>query len=314
MRVAFLGSGAFGLPTLERLAAGHELAGIVTQPDRPAGRKRRPTPTPVAAWAGEHAPGVAVVRPEDVNERGVVEQVRGWDAEAWVVIAFGQRLSPGLIEGRFVVNLHASLLPRWRGAAPINWAILAGDARTGNSVITIAERMDAGYVLGQDGVEVDPLETAGELHDRLSARGPDLIERVLGAHASREVEYVEQDESKVTRARKLSKADGVVDFSAEGEACRRRVQGLNPWPGVTVGFRDGTLKLGRAKAEELPAQQIEAPGTILEAESGLVACAPGTGLRLLEVQLPGKRVMSWDEFARGHRVEDGERLSGAERC
>lgn len=314
MNVLFLGSGAFGLPTLERLARDHTLLGVVSQPDRPAGRSQRPTPTPVALWAAEHATGVPLHKHESVNEPETMDTLRGLRADAWVVIAFGQKLSRPLIDDRFVINLHASLLPRWRGAAPINWAILAGDTRTGNSVITIAQRMDAGLILAQDATDIDPLETAGEVHDRLAARGPDLIESVLRAHASATLVPREQDESLVTRARKLTKEDGATDFARPAGECRARIHGLNPWPGVTVLLRGEPLKLARAKDEPLPPQEIAGPGTIVDADAGLVACAAGTALRLLEVQPPGRRAMPWPDFARGRRVQSGECLVGGRPC
>ena len=314
MNLVFLGSGAFGLPTLQRLAGDHRLLAIVSQPDRPAGRSRKLTPTPIAEWAAANADGVPIHKPEDINEPGIASELRALDADAWVVIAFGQKLSLALIADRFVINLHASLLPRWRGAAPINWAILAGDTRTGNSVITIAQRMDAGLVLAQDPTDIDPLETAGELHDRLAARGPDLIETVLRSYAAGTLTPQTQDESLVTRARKLSKEDAVVDFARPARECRARIHGLNPWPGVGVMFHVEQLRLARAKDESIPPEQAVPPGTILDAGSGLVACAPGSALRLLEVQPAGKRVMPWADFARGRSVRSGECLVGAHAC
>ncbi|XOV74482.1 MAG: methionyl-tRNA formyltransferase [Phycisphaerales bacterium] len=156
LRLVFFGSGAFGLPTLKHLASTHQIEAVVTQPDRPAGRKRALTPTPIGAWAEEHLPSVPLLKPENVNEADQLDLVRSFDVGSpderrggWVVIAFGQKLSKRLLADRFAINLHASLLPRWRGAAPINHAILAGDSVTGNSVITLADRMDAGLVLGQ---------------------------------------------------------------------------------------------------------------------------------------------------------------------
>ncbi|MDF1870691.1 MAG: methionyl-tRNA formyltransferase, partial [Phycisphaerales bacterium] len=149
MKIVFLGSGAFGVPTLERLAREHSITGIVTQPDRRVGRGKNTTPTPVGQWAAEHLPAVPIVKPENINTDEARETIRGWDADAWVVIAYGQYLGSKLIADRFAINLHGSRLPRWRGAAPINAAIVAGDTTTGNSVITIAKEMDAGFVLAQ---------------------------------------------------------------------------------------------------------------------------------------------------------------------
>src|SRR5258705_3491243 len=153
MRLLFFGSGAFGLPTLERLAAQHQILAVITQPDRPAGRGGRSTPTPIGAWVAEHLPGTPTFKPPKINDPFIIQQIRAIGrpdasgADAWVVIAFGQKLPRALLDGVFAINLHASLLPRWRGAAPINAAILAGDTQTGNSVITLADRMDAGLIL-----------------------------------------------------------------------------------------------------------------------------------------------------------------------
>ena len=315
MRVVYLGSGAFGLPTLEALARDHELAAVVTQPDRPAGRSRKPTPTPVGAWAAEHAPGARLFKPEDVNEPGVASEVRAAPADAWVVIAFGQKLSEPLLADRFAFNLHASLLPRWRGAAPINHAVLAGDAETGNSVITIAPRMDAGDVLGASRRPVLPDQTAGDLHDLLASDGPGLVASVLDAHARGAVVARAQDESLVTLAPKLKKADGWADFGAGAEACRRRINGLSPWPGVSAAFRGAPLRLLRAEpGPDAPEQEGVEPGTIIDAPRGLVACAGAGTLRLLEVQAEGRRAGPWADFANGRRVERGETLTGGAPC
>jgi len=156
MRIVFLGSGAFGLPSLQHLAQHHTLLTVVSQPDKPAGRGSQLTPTPIAAWAAQSLAHVPLIQPATVNEPAVRDSLRALDADAWVVIAFGQKLGRALLEGKFAVNLHASLLPRWRGAAPIHAAILAGDAITGNSVITLADKMDAGLVLGQSQRNIAP--------------------------------------------------------------------------------------------------------------------------------------------------------------
>lgn len=317
--VVFFGSGAFGLPTLEMLAREHEVVGIVTRPDRPAGRAQKLTPTPIGEWVAKMLPGAPLLKPEKVNDDAVVAGVRALPAAAFIVIAFGQKLSPLLLDGRFAINLHASLLPRWRGAAPINHAVLAGDARTGNSVITLASTMDAGLILGQSSREIDPAMTAGELHDRLSADGPDLVKRVLARRATGELTSTVQDAAKVTVAPKLSKGDAWVDFSQGAEECRRRINGLSPWPGVLVQFRDAPLKLIRAKAASVdPAPEGVKPtpgtagtqGSIADPLRGIVRCAAGSALEVLEVQPAGARVMAWGDFARGKRVNADELLIG----
>lgn len=304
MRILYLGSGAFGLPTLAALAREHTLAGVVTQPDRPAGRGGRPTPTPVARWAEAEAPGVELFKPDRINDADWTERVRGVEADAWVVIAFGQKLGGALLSDRFAFNLHASLLPRWRGAAPINWAVLAGDARTGNSVITIADRMDAGLVLAQSERPIEPRRTAGELHDLLAGDGPALVLGVLEDHARGEIRGAPQEESAVTHAPKLSKADAWVDFTARAEACRARVHGLTPWPGVSVEHAGTALKVLRVAAEAAPRGTSAAPGTLVDRRQGLIACGEGV-LRLLEVQPAGGRAMTWAQFANGREVREG---------
>jgi methionyl-tRNA formyltransferase len=311
MRVVFLGSGAFGLPTLERLAQRHEVVGVVTQPDRPAGRGSKLTPTPIGAWAAEHLAGVPLIKPEKINDPSARDLVRSWDCDAWVVIAFGQKLGQSLLADRFAVNLHASLLPRWRGAAPINHAILAGDAETGNSVITLAERMDAGLVLGQSRRRIDPGHTAGELHDLLACDGPDLVEDVLRLRMAGSLVGDEQDESRVTLAGKLSKEDGWVDFRASADAVRCRINGLSPWPGVSCGFGRESLKLISAE----PAGGVSekhAPGTIVDPGRGVVACGDGTAVALKQVQPAGKKAMDFASFANGRQVRAGDVLVGRE--
>lgn len=311
----FFGSGAFGVPTLGSLASRHEVAAIVTQPDRPAGRGGKLTPTPVAQFAAEHLANVPLLKPEKVNLPDMVAQIRGYGADAWVVIAFGQKLGKALLDGVFAVNLHASLLPRWRGAAPINAAILAGDRTTGNSVITLADRMDAGLVLGQSTREIGPTQTAGELHDLLAADGPALVAEVLDRFRAGSLEERAQDEALVTIAPKLSKADGALDFTRTASELRCRINGLNPWPGVTINVGSEPLKVIRAGTDEHPhagtygGVEGGEPGVLIDAPRGLVRCGSGSILRLLDVQPPGKKPMPWGDFFRGRTLTNGTRVS-----
>lgn len=307
MEIVFLGSGAFGLPTLKALSERHDVKAIVTQPDRPAGRGKTLTPTPIGDHAATAMAGVPLLKPADVNEDEVSSAIRRIDADAWVVIAFGQKLSAPLLEGVFAINLHASLLPRWRGAAPINWAIIDGDEVTGNSVITLAERMDAGLVLGQSEGRRIESQTAGDLHDVLALDGPGVVEEVLSAHASGQVRGQAQDESLVTLAPKLGAKDRWVDLAQPAEACVRRINGLSPWPGVTLRVGDVELKALRAEPGE-GGGQSEA-GRLVDPEAGLVSCGDGL-IRLLEVQPAGKRPMSWGDLVRGRRLSAGIEVDG----
>jgi len=311
MRILFFGSGAFGLPTLQDLCEHHEVVEVISQPDKPAGRKQVLTPTPITQWALGR--GYTVPRVENVNTTEFVEQVRGYKADASVVIAFGQKLGPELIDamGRLAVNLHASLLPKYRGAAPINWAMIDNEPVTGVSVIGLAQRMDAGPVYATASTPIDPNETAGELHDRLAQLGPDAVGRVLDQLAKNALSPVVQDESQATKARKFIKADGTVSFDQPAELVRARVHGLTPWPGCRVqwvgenGEDKGTLTLKRMTDE--PGAKIKGdPGTI-DAQLR-VACASGA-VKLLEVQAPGGKAMTAEDFARGQGLGAGHKLN-----
>ena len=310
MRLVLLGSGAFAVPSFRALASKHEVAAVITQPDRPAGRHRRPAPTAVAAWAMEA--GLPLWRSADVNTPDFIDRVRALAPDAAVVIAFGQKLVPELIAalGRLAVNLHGSLLPAYRGAAPINWAIIEGEPETGNTVIALAQKMDAGVMYGQVRTPIDPLETAGELHDRLAALGPDLLLDVLGRFEAGDLEPIEQDHSRATRAPKLTRANGRIDFADPATRIRCRIHGLTPWPGVTVQWHpidgDGPRPLLLRRVRDLPDEPAtEPPGTLLARNR----VATGSGvIELLEVQPPGKRTMGIDEFTRGHRLSPGDRF------
>ena len=301
MRIVYLGSGAFGLPTLKALLDRHDIALVVSQPDRPAGRGRHPTPTPVAAFADVH--GMPLLKTEDVNRPECIERIHALKPDAMVVIAFGQKLLPALLAGQFAINLHGSLLPRHRGAAPINWALLSGDRTTGVSVITLAQRMDAGAILATAETAIDPKETAGELHDRLAEMGPAPILKVLDlldGRGSRAIDGDVQDETLATRAPKLSRADAIIDLTQPAKALRQRIHGLSPWPGVAIEL--GGIRLRLLRVEETPRTESALPGQVLP--DGRLACGAGA-LRLLEVRPSSGRSMTMDEFLRGHRAVVG---------
>ena len=315
MRLVLFGAGAFGLPTFEKLRAEHELLAVFTQPARPAGRKRVVTPTPVGAWAAEHA--LPCFEVADANDPAVVAQVAELAPDASVVIAFGQKLSPELIAamGELAVNLHSSLLPKYRGAAPIHWAVINGDAETGVSVIGLAQRMDAGAMYAQRTTPIDPMETSGELHDRLAADlGPDAVAGVLDDLAHGRLTALEQDHAAATRARKFTKADGTVAFDQPAAAVRARVHGLNPWPGCRVdwfaaeGSAPRPLLLRRVRDHPAGAGGGE-PGRI--GPDLRVTCGSGT-LELLELQVPGGKVQTCDAFVRGQGLAAGDRLAVVE--
>jgi methionyl-tRNA formyltransferase len=305
MRLVYFGSGPLGLPTLGALAAGHEVRLVVTQPDRPAGRRRHLRPTPVR----EHAEtlGLPTHAAEDVNATEVVGRVEEAEAEALVVIAFGQKLGPDLLAGPPALNLHASLLPKYRGAAPINWAMINGERETGLSVIRMTKRIDAGGVVGQRATAIDPMETAGELSDRLAQMGPELVMDVLDAVSKGTLQDVPQDESAASRAPKLTKADGTVRFDQPAAQVRQRVHGLTPWPGCRVRVDGRELRLARV-AETAGYAGLEPGELVTDGDgAGEVACKPG-GVRLVEVQPPGGRLMPFASWLRGNRPSPGARV------
>jgi len=286
LRVAFLGAGAFGVPSLKAIAREYAVELVVSQPDRPAGRGKVPTPTPVSAWAQEH--GVPLLKTDDVNGADALAALDEARIDTIVVIAFGQKIGLEVLAGRFAVNLHGSLLPRWRGAAPIQRAVMAGDAVVGVSVISIAPRMDAGVVFDAASTALGENETAGELHDRLSLLGVEPLMRVLRARASGVVPQGEaQVEEQATRARKLSRTDAWVDVGGCARVAAARINGLSPWPGVDAIVAGKSVKLLRARSEAI-----------------------GGELEVLEVQPAGGRVMAWSDFLRGLRWDSA--LSGGD--
>lgn len=310
MDLIFYGSGEFGLPTFKTLAERHRVLCVVTQPDKPAGRKRVMTPTPVGEWAG--GLGVPVFKEESVNQVGFLEKLGGFKPDASVVIAFGQKLSPEVIggSGKLVVNLHASILPRFRGAAPINHAILSGDKETGVSVISLAQRMDAGLVYATRMTAIGELETAGELHDRLSLLGPEAVRQVLSDFGAGTLKGHAQDESKATRAPKFTKEDGRIAFDKSAREVQRRVHGLTPWPGARVTWQGARgpveLILHRLEVVEEASVSGKAPGTFVA--PGVVACGLGV-IRVLEIQTPGSKVLALKDFLNGHAIQAGEMLA-----
>ena len=278
---------------------------VVSQPDRPSGRGRKLTPTPIARQALEHS--LSLLRTEDINREALAE------SDVMVVIAFGQKIAEHQVHHPRLgsLNLHASRLPLYRGAAPINWAMIRGETITGNSIIRLAPRMDAGAILGQSQVSIGELETAGELHDRLALDGADLMVRALRELASGSAAEIAQEESQATLAPKLSRESSRLDWTRNGTELARRVRGLYPWPGCRVRLVDGQgqeltrLILVRARAMAGEGSRWQG-GEIMM--SGGIAAGEGSGVEVFECQPESKRPMTLAEYRRGHVWQPGLRL------
>jgi len=301
MRIVFIGTGEIGVPTLQALlrSSEHRLTGVVTQPDKPAGRTQQIEPTPIKrALAGTK---MSILQPMRIKGREAIEQVRALRPEAIVVMAYGQILPRDLLEIPPVacLNLHASLLPRWRGAAPIQAAIAAGDPETGITVMYMAEGLDTGDILLQRKIEILPADTGGSLHDRLAQIAPEALLDALQMLAKGNAPRILQDNALVTYAPKLTRDDGKIDWSEPAEIIERKIRAFNPWPGAfteiaSPGVRK--LKIFSAAIVALDGK----PGEFLRIDKELVIAAGKGALSLGEVQLEGKRRMNTAEFLRGH--------------
>lgn len=300
LRILFAGGGEFGLPAIKYLRElGHQIVLVISQPDRPAGRGRKNTPTPISHYALDSS--LPLLRTADIN----AEQLP--PADLLVVIAFGQKIAPHIIDHPRLgaINLHASILPRYRGAAPINWAIIRGETVAGNSVIRLAQKMDAGAVLGQSQLPIAPLETAGELHDRLATDGAALVGKVVGELASGTALGVEQDHAHATLAPKINRHETALDFAnADAESLARRVRGLYPWPGCRVQLLDATGAI-QAKMTLVRARAIPGEGARWHAgeltSHGAISVGDGShALEIVELQPEGRNVMPLQAYRNGH--------------
>lgn len=293
MKVVFVGSGAFGVPTLRALAgtSSPDLVGVLTKPGMPAGRGQKVRQTPIFDTANEL--GLDVLTPKSVNDDAGQKWLDDKSPDALVVIAYERLLSRRVLDGRFACNLHASLLPRWRGAAPINRAVLAGDKEIGVSVIELASSMDTGVIFARKSVPRDPLLTTGEWHDRMADWGPELIMGTLDAFANGKLMPMPQDSESATHAKKLSKPEGVFDPQLSSELALAQIHGLEPWPRCTTAIAGVRVQLRRAKmAQEGP----ECAGLV--DEFGHLRCRDGW-IEVTEVQPESRKSMSFTDFARG---------------
>ena len=304
-----MGTPDFSVGALKALAEnGYEIAGVVTQPDKPRGRGKASAMTPVKEAALEL--GLTVYQPARVREQSFMDTVRALNPDVIVVSAFGQIIPKALLElPRYgCINIHASLLPKYRGAAPIQWAVMDGEPVSGVTIMQMDEGLDTGDMLAKTEVPLEPDETGGSLFDKLSRAGADLLIRTLPALEQGTLTPEKQPlESPTAYARMIRKEDGRIDWNLEAEAIERRIRGLNPWPSAYTELTGKILKIWRA--EVLPKESGQTPGTVTEAGKGGFCVQTGKGvLRLLEVQLEGKKRMDAQAFLRGFHAAPGMKL------
>lgn len=310
MKLLFLGSSEFGIPSLDALKKSrHELGLIITQPPQQAGRGRKVRLTPVALWA--KANSLPCIEANNVNSPEIIEKISKYKPDLTVVIAFGQKISSELINlpPKGTINVHASLLPKLRGAAPVNWAIINGETQTGITIFSLVEKMDAGPVCAQAVTEILSGETADHLHDRLAQLAAPLLLETIEKIASGSVIYTEQDHSKATLAHKLKKNDGFIDFSEPAEVLKRKILGLWSWPGASalyVSKKTGkcvqtTFALARVVKTSNPASL--APG-ILDENLNIIC---GTdSLEIIKLKPAGGHLMDFRDFANGRATSPGD--------
>lgn len=310
MDVLFMGTPEFAVPTVEALLSSkHVLKAVVTQPDKPAGRGRRLSAPPVKQLALSN--GIPCQQPAKLRDPSVVEELASYSPEIIVVAAYGKILPPSVLDlpPKGCINVHASLLPKYRGAAPINWAIINGETETGITIMLMDEEMDHGPILLQRAISILPEETAGELHDRLALLGAECLIEALKGLEDGSIAPNAQDHDRATFAPMLSKEDGQLDWGQPAEDLVNRIRGVTPWPGATTMLNDELFKVWKASLG--PKDVSGSPGEVMAVEEDGITVACGQGsVCLLEVQVAGKKRMKAESFLRGYSVSTGTILGG----
>lgn len=324
MKIVFMGTPDFAVPALKALAesAKHEVSLVVTQPDRPRGRSGKPAPSDVKLCAEQY--GIPVFQPEKVREEAAVERLRRENADIFVVAAFGQLLPKTILEMPHFgcINIHGSLLPAYRGAAPVQWAVLDGQKEAGDTIMQMNEGLDTGDILMQESIPLSADETAGSLYDKLSSLGGPLLLKALDAIEAGTVTPVPQGDSGTHYAKMLRKEMGNIDWTKSAEEIGRLVRGLNPWPSAYTHWNGKMLKIWMAEPvtqEELSALGCDEkngmdlkeaqPGTVMIVTKDTLMVQTGDGLlALTELQMEGKKRMPVQAFLMGCRMQTGEKL------
>jgi methionyl-tRNA formyltransferase len=302
LSIVFMGSPEFSVPTLRALIRNYKVVGVVTQPDRPAGRGKKLTPPPVKMVVHEFL--LPVIQPRRLREPDAMAQLRKWAPDLIVVAAFGQILRQEVLDlpAYGCINVHASLLPRWRGAAPIQAAILQGDDKTGVTIMRMDTGIDTGPILSQRSIPIGPKETSGEVETRLADLGADLVIKTIPDYLDGEITPKSQDESLATYAPLLKKEDGKLDFSQPAESLEKKIRAFQPWPGAYTFWEKQMLKIHQASVVHDPQleRQLEPGHRVIQKNKPAVAT--GRGLLILEIIQPaGKKVMDGASFLQGAR-------------
>ena len=305
MRIVFMGTPEFAVPCLEALvAAGQDVAGVFSQPDRPVGRHQNHLqPTPVKACAMTH--NIPVYQPEKLRDGTALALLKELAPELIVVAAYGRILPDEILTlpPKGCINVHSSLLPTYRGSAPIHWAVVNGDKETGVTIMHMAHELDAGDIIAQVRTPIGPDETVGQVHDRLARLGGELLVQVTADIAAGTARRTPQDPEQVTYAPMLSRALSPIDWTQSGQAIHDKIRGLDPWPATSTDILTGQPV--KVFASRLTGETTKkAPGTVLAAgKEGIdVACGDGAVLRILELQAPGSRRMAAADYLRGHPI------------
>ncbi len=307
MRIVFMGTPDFSVPTLERLVqSSHQVVAVVTQPDKPKGRGKEIQMSPVKEAALQY--GIPVYQPVRAREESFVQEMRGLEPDVMVVIAFGQILSEELLQvpKYGCVNIHASLLPKYRGAAPIQWAVINGDRETGITTMMMDVGMDTGDMLEKAVIALDEKETGGSLFDRLSLLGGELILSTLEKLEDGTLVRTPQNHEEATYVKKIPKTLGQIDWTMEAAAIERLIRGLNPWPSAYTYFKGKMLKFWEAEVLAQESAEGAVCGQVLEASGDSLKICTGDGvLKVTSLQLEGKRRMDTAAFLRGYPIEKG---------
>lgn len=311
MEIVFFGSSNFAVPSLKALLSSkHMISCIITQPDKKKNRGLSLAITPVKTVAEEKE--IKIYQPQQINSVEAIEFLKQLNADLFVIIAYGQILSLDIlnIPKIFSINLHASLLPKYRGAAPINWAIINGDTQTGLTIIKMNEEMDRGEIILQKKINIDTIDTAATLEKKLATEGADLLLECLDKIENRNFKLKPQDETKVSFAPKLKKKDGLVNWQAQAIQILNLIRGTTDWPGAFTYYNGKLLKIYKAKvSSSVPEFASSLPGKIIEvSKKGIVVAAGKDNLIIEELQIEGKRRMKVEEFIAGHKVCRGEIL------